>query len=48
MDRAASFLCPIYLPAFSLPLSISALEAATATPAAVGMYEALLSCQGDE
>lgn len=51
VDRVALFLCPIYLSAFPLSLSLflPALEAAAApASAAEGMYEALLSCLGDE
>lgn len=41
---SALYICP---PSLS-PVSISALEAAAPAAVAVGMYEALLSCLGDE
>lgn len=49
VDRVALFLCPIYLSAFPLSGGEGGGEAATApASAAEGMYEALLSCLGDE
>lgn len=43
---SALYICP---PSLSLSFSLSALEAeAAAAAAAEGMYEALLSCLGDE